>query len=182
MKTLFITIVILLVSGLDAEPVYVKYRQAFGFKASNISGYGAYYGFRPSRETRLQITGIGYLYNNSYSGDTVVIKNYSIGLEFQKDIIQSEKYRYYLMAGGYYYSDNDKQTGSTNLHIVKDSYNFGVGLGFEYMILRRVSLGVELGYKIYRDYWDEKKDNEEWVPCHEFVSKVGAGLNFGFVF
>ncbi|MBL8028400.1 MAG: hypothetical protein JNL74_18390 [Fibrobacteres bacterium] len=182
MKTLLLTILFLLVAGLDAEPVYVKYRQAFGFKASNISGYGAYYGVRPSEKTRIQITGIGYLYNGSWGKDTAEIKNYSIGLEFQKDIIQEEKYRYYLMVGGYYYSDDDKTTGSKNFHKILDSYNAGVGIGFDYMILRRVSLGVELGYKIFRDYWDEKRGDEEPVPCHEYQSKVGAGMNLGFVF
>ena len=109
------------------------------------------------------------------------ITNYTIGVEIQRDIIQEMKYRFYLTSGGYYYHDNDKTVSTKFLHVIKDSYNCGAGIGYEYFF-HRVTLGFELGYKYYNDKSKEKKDNEEWFPVLERVTKIGAGCNLGFVF
>jgi hypothetical protein len=177
---LFIMILVTVAGALYPESAYLKYHQAFGFKASNISGYGAFYGWKPTDDVRLQATGIYYLYDHKFQHERRQITDYSIGMEIQKDIIQEDDYRFYLMTGGYYYHDNDTST-VTKLHVVKNSYNCGLGIGYEYFF-HRVTLGLELGYKYYYDTSEEKRGDGEWLPVLEKVTKIGAGLNLGFVF
>lgn len=181
MNRLFSIAVLLVATTLYAGPGYLKYNQAFGIKASNLSGYGAFYGFKPADEWRLQATGIYYMLDRDILKERRLISNYSVGLEIQKDIIQEDKYRYYLMAGGYYYHDNDETRGRTLLHIIKDSRNAGLGIGYE-RFFHRVTLGVEAGYKFYWDTSREQEGAGEWLPVLERVTKLGAGLNLGFVF
>lgn len=179
---------LVIAAALYAEPAYLQYRQAFGIKASNLSGYGAFYGFKPSDRTRIQATGIYYLFDHRFKDNRRIITDYTIGLEFQKDLVQEMRHRYYLMAGGYYYHDNDEtrykndETRSdSTFHSIKDSYNCGIGIGYEYFF-HRVTLGLELGYKYYYDKSREKEGEGEWLPVLEKVTKVGAGLNLGFIF
>jgi hypothetical protein len=182
MKILPFIILVFIGQAFTAELDYLKYHQAFGIKASNISGYGAFYGFKPTDKLRLQATGIYYFFDHKYQDDRWIISNYSIGMEIQRDIIQEMKYRIYLMSGGYYYHDNDNNiTGTTSLHVITNSYNCGVGIGYEHFF-HRVSLGMELGYKYYYDRSMEKEDSQDWIPVLEKVSKIGAGLNLGFIF
>ena len=181
MKTLFAILLFVVTQALYAGPDYVKYRQAFGIKASNLSGYGAFYGYKPADEWRIQATGIYYLFDSKLQNERHIITDYTLGLEVQKDIIQETSHRFYIMAGGYYYHDDDETKSDHPFHLIKDSFNGGLGIGYEYFF-HRVTLGIELGYKIYRDKWVEKQGNEDWVPVSEKVSKIGAGLNLGFVF
>lgn len=181
MKKHLCLLVLAVVGTLYAEPDYLKYHQAFGIKASNLSGYGAFYGYKPAKKWRLQITGIPYLLDSEFQNKRHRIFNYTIGLETQKDIIQGDQHRFYLMAGGYYYHDDDETIDINPFHAIKDSYNAGFGVGYEYFF-HRVSLGLELGYKIYRDKSVEKEGSGDWVPVIEKVSKIGAGLNLGFIF
>ncbi|OGJ84793.1 MAG: hypothetical protein A2487_20020 [Candidatus Raymondbacteria bacterium RifOxyC12_full_50_8] len=181
MKTLFAILLFVVTQALYAGPDYVKYRQAFGIKASNLSGYGAFYGFKPGDRWRIQATGIYYLFDSKVKDEQRVITDYTLGLEMQKDIIQEMKHRIYIMAGGYYYHDDDAIKSSNPFHKIKDSYNTGLGIGYE-RFFHRVTLGLELGYKFYSDLWVEKRGIENWVPVWEKVTKIGAGLNLGFIF
>jgi len=174
-------LILLLAGALFPEPGYLKYHQAFGFKASNISGYGAFYGWKPTDDLRLQTTGIYYLFDHKFQEERRVITDYSIGLELQKDIIQEIDHRYYLMAGGYYYYDNDETKSDAPFHAIKNSLNCGLGIGYEYFF-KRVTLGLELGYKFYSDKSREKTGDAGWIPVSEKVTKIGAGLNLGFIF
>ena len=182
MKSLLLIILILFGKAFTAEPEYLKYHKAFGIKASNLSGYGAFYGYKPVKEVRLQVTGIPYFFDQKVGNERWTITNYTIGMEIQKDIIQEEKYRCYLMTGGYYYHDNDKTASRTDtVHIIKNSYNCGLGFGYEYFF-HRITLGIEIGYKYYYDKSVEAVGNGEYIPVQEKVSKLGAGLNLGFIF
>ncbi len=178
----FIYILLFMIAAaIYAEPDYLKYHQAFGIKASNLSGYGAFYGYKPTDKLRIQATGIYYLFDSKFQNERHVITDYTLGLEIQKDIIQELTHRFYLMAGGYYYYDNDEAKSKIPFHVIKDSYNCGLGIGYEYFF-GRVTLGLELGYKLYRDKSKEKEGDKEWIPVSEKVSKLGAGLNLGFIF
>ena len=178
-----ITIIMLILGQVvsAAEPEYLKYRQMFGIKASNLSGYGAFYGFKPTQKVRIQATGIYYLFDRKVMDEHWKITDYTIGMEIQKDIIQEMNYRYYIMAGSYYYHDDDKTESSKFSHVIKDSYNWGAGIGYEYFF-RRVTLGLEFGYKFYNDHSKETDGTTGWIPVLERVSKLGAGLNLGFIF
>lgn len=180
MNKFILTHLLLLFIVLKAEPDYLKYNQAFGMKASNISGYGIFYGYKPTSTIRVQAAGIYYLFDNELGNIRHKIVNYTIGLELQKDIIQNEKNRLYLMGGGYYYRDDDEEKDDTPLTIVNNSYNYGLGIGFEYY-LHRVTIGAELGYKLYTDNREKTEYGEEQP---EFIreAKLGAGINLGFIF
>jgi hypothetical protein len=149
-------------------------------RASNIAGYGIFYGYKPLSDLRIQVAGIYYLYDSKISDTQHTIENYTIGLELQKDIMQNENNRVYLMAGGYYYYDNDEEKDATPLQIINNSYNYGVGVGYEYFF-RRITLGAELGYKLYTD---ERVRTEHGGELPEYVreAKLGAGITLGFIF
>jgi len=182
MKRLSLLFVLLWGSVLFGEtPDYLKYHHAFGIKASNLSGYGAFYGTKLSSVLRIQATGIYYLFDSRWQAERHLIKNYSIGIEVERDFIQEEKERIYLMVGGYTYHDDDETFGNNPFHAIKNSLNGGLGFGYE-QFFSRVTLGLELGYKFYWDTSQEQEGDAEWVPVSERVSKLGAGLNLGFIF
>lgn len=176
-----ILILIIFVLSVAGYPVYKEYKQFFGMKASNISGYGMLYGYKITPDTKLQLTGIYYLLDSDNGNVQYQINNYTLGLEFQKDIIQQNKQHVYLMAGAYYYHDDDQTINDNPKHIIKDSYNLGYGVGYEYFF-QRVALGVEIGYKLFKDYSKEKEGEQGWIEVYEKESKIGAGLSIGFIF
>lgn len=180
MKRCILILLLSLGCIVQAEPEYLKYSHALGFKVSNISGYGLFYGYKPLKTLRLQATGIYYLFDNELQNEKHSIRNYSLGMEIQKDLIQEGKSRYYAMAGGYYYYDNDQAAGNKPFQVIKNSCNAGIGVGYEYFF-HRVTLGFEVGYKLYRDKSKEKEGNGPWIPVSEKVSKIGAGLNLGII-
>lgn len=165
---------------LSAEPGYLKYQQAFGLKASNLAGYGVFYGYKPSSEWKLQATGMYYLFDSELGNVRHQITNYTIGLEIQKDIVQKTDQRVYLMAGCYYYKDDDQEIDQTPLRVKNNSYNYGLGIGYEYFF-HRITLGAEVGYKLYTDRIIKTENNTE-MPEFERESKLGAGINLGFIF
>lgn len=180
MKLNIIKYLLIFVAVLSAEPGYLKYNQAFGIKASNLAGYGVFYGYKPSADIKLQATGMYYLFDSELGDARHKITNYTIGLEIQKDIMQKSDQRVYLMAGCYYYRDDDQEIDLTPLRVKNNSYNYGLGIGYEYFF-HRVTLGAELGYKLYTDRII-KTENSIEMPEFEREAKLGAGINLGFIF
>ena len=107
--------------------------------------------------------------------------NYDFGLEIQRNIYYSNNFRMYILAGGYYYLDDDRKQGNGNkLNIINHSYNVGVGISGEYYYKRFV-LSLYLGYKFYEDRL-ETTENENQYPAINRVTKIGAGAGLGFMF
>jgi len=181
MKKQLIIFLLFLTALLAAEPAYLKYNQAFGMKASNIAGYGIFYGFKPLPDLRLQASGIYYLFDSELGDKRHKITNYTIGLELQKDIVQQDNFRVYVMGGGYYYYDHDEEVDEDPFLVNNNSYNYGVGIGYEYFF-RRVTLGAEIGYKLYNDHLNSSRNNIEQPQELIKETKLGAGITIGFIF
>ena len=185
MKKYIFILLLIITSGLIAqENSYHNYNQSFGLKASNISGYGFFYNIKVSENVRGQLMGLVYYYysNEVETNETRTIFNYDVGLEIQLDMYKSKNSRFYCLAGGYYYYDDDlKDYPETKELILNNSYNFGVGVAWE-LYYKRFILGIDAGYKFFADNKEVTENDILTYPEEYRVTKVGLGISLGFVF
>lgn len=123
----------------------------FGMTAGMISGVGLSYRRFFSDTQGMQVGGIVFADNDS--------AHFNIGAEFLQTIHQSEKTRFYGLAGAsmFYNGDNyaeyDPNTGTelpSEWHWDR-FYNFGAGIGLE-MYLGNVGISLELPISVSFDY------------------------------
>ncbi len=167
-----------------------NFRNKFGLKASNISGYGLFYNRKLSQNYYLQVNGLIYLldYEEGDEDKSTTIYNYDFGLEFQRNIFYNENFRSYILAGAYYFYDvetNEINNSEEKEEIITNSYNIGIGVGVEYYFYKKMFFTVELGYKFYEDRIATLLD-DTIVPIEspilERVTKVGASIGIGILF
>ncbi|MFC2129836.1 hypothetical protein ACFLSQ_00220 [Bacteroidota bacterium] len=157
-------------------------KNSIGLKFSNISGYGFYYNRKVSENVRLQAMGLIYYYYNEEEGDLHINYNYDIGIEIQYELYKSENSRFYILAGGFYYFDDDlKEKSSNKILEINHSYNTGVGIAWEYFY-KRFIFGIDLGYKFFEDRIEITENDAPPYPELYRVTKIGAGISVGFVF
>ena len=141
-----------------------------------------YYSKTLTEYYRLQGMGIAYYYKFSKKPEERVIINYDIGLEIQRFVYVGEIMRAYILAGGYYYFDDDTETiTDTETQVINHSYNIGVGLGFEFYY-KRLVFNIDLGYKFFEDNLKTYIDGNYQYPELERTTKTGAGIGAGFMF
>ena len=180
--TIVLTILLLSLSGYSKEFSYKDHSNFIGFKASNISGYGFYYSKCLSENYRLQGMGIIYYYEWSKDEEEKrTIINYDIGIEIQRFIYNGANTRTYILAGGYYYFDDDTKELLDKTQVINHSYNIGVGLGFEFYY-KRLVFNIDLGYKFFEDNLKTYVDGNLQYPELKRTTKVGAGIGVGFMF
>ncbi len=170
---------LLLMYVTSAEKLYNDYSRAFGIKASNISGYGAYIRQSLPAKFKIQFTGIYYLLQLEEEDKERDYSGYSVGLEVQRDMYQYDNSRLYLTAGGYYFDDEDETKGVSIENI--RSKNIGIGVGYEHYF-HRVSVAVEAGRKYYFDVGEFWTPEEEWRNFSQKTTNFGVGINIGFIF
>ena len=174
-----------------------NHKNKYGLKASNISGYGLFYNRRLSQNYYLQANGLVYYldYDEDDGETTTTIFNYDFGLEIQRNILITDKFRFYFLAGGYYFyddrtditklDDNSPNFSETEKEEIKiNSYNIGIGAGFEYYFYKRAFVIIEIGYKFYEDKIKTLIDGEEPQdsPELERITKIGASIGIGYTF
>jgi hypothetical protein len=175
---LYITVVVsLCATALNAQ----EYMNYFGVKASNLTGYGIYLARDITDTFRAQTMGILYYYEKTESENSESVFNYDIGLEFQKEIYKGKNSRTYVLAGGYYYYDEDIKDYEDKISVINNSYNLGVGLGFEFSH-KRIVYNFDFGYKFFEDDIDTIKNGKLTYDELERVTKIGAGAGIGFIF
>ena len=153
-----------------------------GIKASNISGYGIYYNRKLSDNLNIQFNGLIYYYQNKSNNIEQKIFNYDIGFEIQRNVFIGNNYRYYLLAGAFYYRDDDKKDGNDNLiQIINHSFNIGIGFVGEYQY-NRLIFSFDIGYKYFEDNLETTINNNLSFPELKRVTKIGAGIGAGFIF
>lgn len=179
--TIVLSIFLLSLSGYSKEFFYQDYSNFIGTKASNLSGYGIYYSKCISENYRLQGMGIVYYYELSKENEKRTIINYDIGLELQRFIYDGKNMRTYILAGGYYYFDDDTETKADKTQVINHSYNIGVGLGFEFYY-KKLVFNIDLGYKFFEDNLKTYINGDYQYPTLERTTKVGAGIGVGFMF
>ena len=159
-----------------------NFNNTIGLKLSNISGYGLYYNRKISEDFKLQLMGAVFYWDYSDTGVKHNNFNYSFGLEIQRNITKSENVRVYILAGAFYYMDDDKGEGTGYYNkTINHSFNVGVGLAGEYYY-KRFILSFELGYKYYEDKLEITEDNNLPYPVIKRVTKIGTGVGVGFMF
>ncbi len=170
-------------------------KNKYGLKASNISGYGLFYNRKVSQNFYLQFNGLVYYLDYAHeSGEiTTTVLNYDFGIEIQRDILKYDNFRFYILAGTYYFYDeetnitrieNNSNTEKEKEEIFIHSYNIGLGTGFEYYFYKRVFVTVELGYKFYEDNIRTLSNSEESNDSIELerITKIGASIGIGYTF
>jgi hypothetical protein len=184
-KKQYIILILLFIfvsSSNSEEKNFSEFLNAFGMKASNISGYGFYYNRRINKEFQIQSMGLIYYYVNKDEQNEYKNFNYDIGLELQRNMFKSQSNRWYLMAGAYYYYDDESDKSSENSKtIVNNSFNIGVGLGYEYHY-KRFLFSLELGYKFFEDHKVITETGLPAYPVLDRLTKIGLGCGIGFTF
>jgi len=184
-----------IVKSNDLAFIEDNHKNRYGLKASNISGYGVFYNRRLSQNYYFQANGLIY-YLDYELGDketTTAIFNYDLGVEIQRNIINSASFRFYFLAGAYYFFDdetnistidNNSNSETTKEEIYTHSYNIGLGVGVEYYFYKRAFVLAELGYKFYEDKIKTLYDGEEPLESPELirVTKIGASIGVGYTF
>lgn len=159
------------------------YNNTLGIKNSNISGYGIYYNRAVTDDFRLQVMSLFFYYYRL--ADKVEHKNmnYAFGLEIQRDLTKNEMFRLYMLAGLYYYFDDDLKSSSDagKTLMINKSMNTGIGIALEYYF-KRFIFSVEVGYKFYQDNKRITNNNDESYPVRIRETKLGGGIGVGFVF
>jgi hypothetical protein len=183
MKYLLIIIIIICnVSDNFSEINRDSTNNSFGARLSNLTGYGIFYNRKINEDIHLQMNGLIYYYVKENSDSKRTNLNYSIGAEIQQNIFKSPQMRSYILAGAYYYFDDDETQSQLSFEsTTNNSYNVGVGIALEYFFNRFV-LSFELGYKIFEDNIEHKLSPTIYYPERERTSKIGGGLSVGFTF
>ena len=172
--------------------MFEKYKNTFGLKASNISGYGFAYTRNLSENFNIQVLGLYYYqhsdkflglvaYDEENNGVST-IRNYNIGVEIQRDLYQGEYSRFYFLFGGYYYMDNDEYLSDIEFEdVLTHSYNVGIGFGVNFFYKRFV-LSCDVGYKFYEDRKEVSGTGVDPHPELIRLTKIGGGIGVGFIF
>ncbi|MBK9247137.1 MAG: hypothetical protein IPM69_03260 [Ignavibacteria bacterium] len=151
-----------------------------GLKVSNISGYGFYCTKKITQNVSIQAMGLMYYYYNRDKNDIHKIYNYDIGLEIQRTIYRIPDFRIFILAGSYYYYDNDNNVENSNSFLkVNNSFNIGIGLSLEYTF-KRLVISVDLGYKFFEDRIKVTENEQTPYPELHRVTKIGSGFGIGF--
>jgi hypothetical protein len=159
-----------------------NFSNSIGIKSSNISGYGIYYNRKLSEEFKVQFMGLIYYYYNAEDNTEHKNLNYDFGFEIQRDISKITNFRVYILAGAYYYFDDDKLEDKVKkVYKINNSFNVGVGLAFEYS-LKRFIFSFDIGYKFFEDRKEITENDKKPYPVLERVTKIGAGIGIGFIF
>lgn len=164
------------------DSTFGNFNNSFGLKASNISGYGFYYNRKLNDDYKIQAMGLIYYLFSDNNNEKHTNFNYDIGLEIQRNIFYTTNTRVYILAGGFYYFDDDLVENPTNkTKMVNHSFNFGVGIAGEYYYYRFV-LSIDLGYKFFEDRIVITENDNYSHPELYRVTKIGGGIGIGFMF
>lgn len=159
------------------------YKNTFGLKNSNISGYGFFYNRALTDDFRLQLMSLIFYYQRLVEVEEHTNLNYALGFEIQQDISKSDLFRFYFLAGLYYYYDDDLKTINkiNKTLMLNNSINTGVGFAIEYYF-KRFIFSAEVGYKFYQDKKKITENNNLTYPVKISETKIAGGLGVGFVF
>ena len=122
-----------------------RFRNALGIGAGFTTGIGVSYRYYFSK------FGIQATFGPLQDNDTY---RYSAGLTFIYNLIETSKTNFFLYQGNHYFYTREKYHGSYysfNNQTTK-YFNNGVGMGLEFIILKRVSFNLMGGYGVYKNF------------------------------
>jgi hypothetical protein len=121
-----------------------KFKNSLGVAAGFTTGYGLSYRYWP-KKFGVQITFAPY--SNDYESHT------SIGVAFLLNLIETDKTNLFLYQGNHLLISKYKGQYWDNYRTSNDiaSYN-GIGIGIEFIILKRVSFNLMGGYAGFENF------------------------------
>jgi hypothetical protein len=123
----------------------VKFKNAIGLGAGFTTGYGLSYRYIP-KEFGIQINFAPY--KNDYTTQI------SVGLTFLYNVIETEKTSLFIYQANHYLYRKSTYMGfwdSQNIETKSGKFNIGLGIGIEFILLKRISYNLMGGYGAYRD-------------------------------
>jgi hypothetical protein len=148
---------------------------------SNISGYGLYWDAYRSDRSVLRPTGFFYLFQSNRFGTEQRNLNYEVGMEAQHHLIHRAERSLFLMAGAYYYFDDDARGDDSDAwRKILHSFSTGFGIGLEKK-RNRLLLSFHLGIKAFWDRATITAAGSEPTKERIWHLKEGGGFSIGFV-
>jgi len=130
----------------------ITFKHALGVAAGFTTGYGLSYRFTPNK-FGVQLTFAPYKNDET--------AQYSLGITFMYKIIESEFANFFLYQGNHFFYTKDKtydyiyyypNFSFTGREVVDKYWNNGIGIGIEFIILKRVSFNLMGGYAAYKNF------------------------------
>jgi hypothetical protein len=165
----------------DTEKLVNLYDNGVGLSYSTISGYGLTFLRRFFNDYSVCLSGM-ITYNEymqwSDMSKTKVVQDsknnlYDFGLEIQRDIISSTRTKIYVMIGGYFSTEKNKDQSNDK---VENIISVGTGFGFELYLGRHFAGTFHFGYKF------QNTDDQGNTPSLRKETTVGVGFGALFLF
>jgi hypothetical protein len=119
------------------------FKHSLGIGAGFTTGYGLSYRFYPKR--------FGVQTNFAPYKDNAR-NEYSFGLTLLFKLVETDKTNLFLYQGNHYFYRKEKHPYWNQSEIISRYLNNGIGIGIEFIILKRVSFNLMGGYAGYRDF------------------------------
>jgi len=159
---------------------FITVKHLFGASASSVSGVGLSYMYFINPNYHLKITGFPYQNrtevsnsNNEQAFNNTVWINGGLELRRNFAVINKTKvtYQFYTLAGGsYWYSEKERpfDPGEDKL---RKWYTAGLGIGFGFVFINRISLNIDLCYQY-----------SHWIGYDKRYAGPGIGTSCYFAF
>jgi len=124
----------------------IKYKYSIGAGIGYATGYGASFRYTPNK------FGVQANFSPMYNENTT---QFSIGVTFLYKLIEAEKTSFYLYQGNHYnYYKSSHYNSYYNQYNNSETqrFNNGVGVGIQFIILKRVGLDIMGGYAFYDNF------------------------------
>jgi len=160
-SVLIILLLLLSVAHIEAQKDSANeklpnFKHAIGAGAGFTTGYGLSYRFMPAKFG-------GQINFAPFQNDQTT--RYSIGLTFLYKLIQSTNTNLYLYQGNHFYYNSQLQyiyvepkdpnlpmPEPTMERVTESFFNNGIGIGIEFIIIKRIALNLMGGYATYRNF------------------------------
>jgi hypothetical protein len=145
-----------------------------GLSVSSITGFGVSY--RYNFDNQFYIKTVGFIFPNNIESRTGL--NSSIGLEIQRNFVQTPNSRFYGFVGGSFWSNNYTETsyGTTT----DETTIFGAGIGIELAISEHFAVNVNMGLQNASTNYISTWHDTYYHPHSRFG--MGGGLGFSYQF
>jgi hypothetical protein len=177
----------------EFKPAVSEKSSEIGIRYSNLTGYGVSYQKRFFDHNYIRLTGWFkyYEYLKGEEKDPIELEknnNYNIGIDYQRNIIEEERYRvFFFMGGGYAVVEKIKEHQRDSLRNPSNLENSlitaGIGGGIEYRIAKNLSADLGISYKFDYDltkdvhYKDAITNEDKYAD--ELRKETGLGINVG---
>lgn len=185
MKILLISIITFLASfgfsiATPSDSISLMHH-SIGVSGSMITGFGISYRYNFDNNYYIKTVGAAY-----FSGVSSQDRSFIgfIGLEFQKNLIQTASTRLYGFVGGSYWFDESRNINTDNSTVpnirTEDTKNVGVGFSFEVSVWNHFLLNLDFGFQ-YGGF-EHVTTGDHKYNRESTRTGMSGGLGFGYQF